>query len=189
MRKFLVGLLVGIILLPAGVYLYLRSGRAPVATSAPPMPFERFLVRTAMHATIDHQEMPLHLAKVTDTSLAEGAKTYRQDCAFCHGLPGQPPSAAARGMFPRPPQFFRPNARRIDDPAGEVYWKVKNGIRLTGMPGFGGSLRDAQIRQLTAFLEDATSLPLAAKAALEGAQKKPASPPRVRHASPAHKRA
>ena len=167
MSKFFIGLLIGIFLVPAAFYLYLRSGDAPVATSAKPMPMERFLVRTAMHATIHKQEKPLPLTNVSDTSLVAGAHTYLQDCAVCHGLPGQPPTAVAAGMFPRPPQFFRPNARKMDDPAGEVYWKVRNGIRLTGMPGFRRSLSDAKLLELTGFMENATTLPPDAMAVLK----------------------
>lgn len=158
MSKFLIGFLVGVFLVPTAFYLYLRSGDAPVATSAKPMPMERFLARTAMHATIDRQKKAVHLT-VDDSTLIAGAHAYRQNCAVCHGLPGQPATAVAAGMFPRPPQFFRPNAKKIDDPAGEVYWKVGNGIRLTGMPGFRRSLNDAKILELTGLLENATTLP------------------------------
>ncbi len=179
MGKFLIGLLIGVILVPAAFYLYLRSGDAPVATWAPPMPMERFLVRTAMHATIDRQETPIHLTNVSDSTLVAGAHTYLQDCAVCHGLPGQPPTAVAAGMFPHPPQFFRPNAKRIDDPAEEVYWKVKNGIRLTGMPAFRQSLSEAQLMELTGFMEDATNLPPDAVAVLK------AVPTKAQEQSPA----
>jgi thiosulfate dehydrogenase len=190
MNKFIIGFLIGIILLPAGFYLYLRSGDAPVATSAPPMPLERFLVKTAMHATIGRQESAIQLTNVNESSLVAGAQLYVQDCAVCHGLPGQPPTAIAKGMYPRPPQFFRPNAKQIDDPAGEVYWKVKNGIRLTGMPGFYASLNGGQIRELSGLLEDALSLPPAAMAVLKAAPAKEQGPssPSGRHASPKHKK-
>lgn len=172
MRKFFVGLLLGFVLVPLGVYAYLRSGDAPVATWAPPMPFERFLVSTAMNATIDSQERPIHLGGPTSASLVAGAHVYRSDCALCHGLPGQASTAAARGMYPRPPQFFAPDAKKIDDPAGEVYWKVRNGIRLTGMPGWRSSLSDAQIRDLTGLLEDSSPLPSAAMSVLQSPSEK-----------------
>lgn len=189
MGKFFIGLLIGIILVPCGFYLYLRSGYAPVATSAPPMPMERFLVRTAMHATIDRQETPIHLANATNDSLVAGAQVYLHHCAVCHGVPGKPPTAVAEGMYPRPPQFFRPNAEKIDDPAAEVYWKVRNGIRLTGMPGFHRSLNDGQVREVTGFIEDATTLPPAAIAVLKAAPAKTQAPkpsfnsrhPRLKH--------
>ena len=167
MRKFLAGLLLGIALVPLGVYVYLRSGFAPVATWAPPMPFERFLVATAMGATIRRQEQPIQLAGPTSASLVAGAQVYRNNCAVCRGLPGQAPTTVARGMYPRPPLFFRPNAKKIDDPAEETYWKVENGIRLTGMPSWGASLSDMQIRNLTGLLEDAKTLPAAAISVLQ----------------------
>lgn len=191
MSRFIIGFLIGLILFPIGLYWYLRSGNAPVATWAPPMPLERFLAKTAMHATIDRQETPIHLTNVNNGSLVAGAQIYLQDCAVCHGLPGQPPTAVANGMYPRPPQFFRPNAKKIDDPASEVYWKVKNGIRLTGMPGFRASLNDGQLRELTGFIEDAVSLPPAAIAVLKAAPAKAQEPtsPSIRHASSKHKRA
>lgn len=190
MSKFLIGLLIGIILVPLGFYLYLRSGDAPVATSAPPMPLERFFVRTAMHSTIASHETPVHLVSVSNDSLVAGAHVYMEDCAVCHGTPGEPPTAVARGMYPRPPQFFRPNAKKIDDPPDEVYWKVENGIRLTGMPGFHQSLKDGQVRDLTAFIERATDLPPAAVAVLKPAPSNvlaPTSPPRS-HGRVRHKR-
>ncbi len=172
MKTFLTGLVIGIILLPAGFYWYLRSGNAPVATSAAPLPLEHFLVKTAMHATINRHETPIHLTNINQDSLIAGAQLYRQDCAVCHGLPDESPTAVAKGMYPHPPQFFRPNARKMDDPPSEVYWKVKNGIRLTGMPGFHASLNDTQIRELSALLVDATNLPPAVTAALKAAPSK-----------------
>lgn len=185
MGKFIIGLVLGVVLVPAAVYFYMSSGNAPVATSAQPMPFERFLAHTAMHATIERQEKPIHLAKPTDASLEAGAKLYRTDCAVCHGLPGEQPTATARGMFPPPPQFFRPHARKIDDPAGEVYWKVENGLRLTGMPGWHGSLSDAQVREITSLLENAVSLPAPVTAVLKGSE---ANTKAKAKAKPSHRR-
>lgn len=189
MRKFIVGLVVGILVVPFGFYMYLRSGNAPVATSAPPLPLERFLVKTAMHATIDRHETPVHLTNVSNDSLTDGAKIYLQDCAVCHGIPDQARTAVAAGMFPRPPQFFRPHAEKIDDPASEVYWKVKNGIRLTGMPGFERSLNEGQLLDLTGFIEDATTLPPSVLAVLKGSAEKTPEPhaPKLAPAAAKHK--
>lgn len=169
MGKFIVGLVIGVILVPAGFYIYLISGEAPVATWAQPMPFERTLAKTAMKATIERHEKPINLGEPSTDSLVAGAHIYRQKCAFCHGTPDHAPTAAAAGMFPAPPQFFRKNAKKIDDPAGEVYWKVQNGIRLTGMPAFRNSLTDTDMREVTGLLEDATTLPPAALSALKAA--------------------
>lgn len=57
-------------------------------------------------------------------------------CAVCHGSSGGHPSFIAKGLFPKPPQLLEIDDQITADPVGEAYWKVKNGIRLTGMPGF-----------------------------------------------------
>jgi thiosulfate dehydrogenase len=53
-----------------------------------------------------------------------------------------------------------------DDTAGETYWKVLNGIRLTGMPGFRGSLSETQAWQVSIMLARADKLPESAKSFL-----------------------
>ncbi len=78
---------------------------------------------------------------------------------MCHGLPGQSAPAAAKGMSPRPPQLFVPAEMVTDDPAGVVFWKAKNGIRLSGMPGFHASLSDEQLWQVSLLLTHADKLP------------------------------
>jgi mono/diheme cytochrome c family protein len=92
-----------------------------------------------------------------------GAALYRDECMLCHGVLGdERRSDAAAGMFPRPPRLLPPGKGVTDDPVGETYWKVKNGIRLTGMPGFEGALSDAELWQVSLFLSQADHLPDAA---------------------------
>ncbi|MCL5005320.1 MAG: cytochrome c [Acidobacteria bacterium] len=175
MGKYLIALIIGIILVPTAFYLYLRSGDVPVATSASPLPFERFFAKLAMHATMAHQLPKTDAGPPTETDLVSGAQIYRQNCAVCHGLPNKPPTIIAKGMYPHPPQFFhsRPipsyDSNRPYRPASrKVYWKVKNGVRLTGMPGFKGSFTEQQLWQVSQFLSNARNLPAAAAAAVEG---------------------
>ena len=52
-----------------------------------------------------------------------------------------------------------------DDPAGVTYWKVANGIRLTGKPGFGNSLSKEQMWQVSLLLANSDKLPAAVLAA------------------------
>ncbi len=94
-----------------------------------------------------------------------GAQVYRENCAVCHGLPGQPKTAIAKGMFPDPPVLLEGKGV-TDDPAGESYWKVANGIRLTGMPGFKSSLSDTQMWQVSVLLAQADKLPASVKTIL-----------------------
>ncbi len=156
--RFLLGVLVGLLLLPAFAFLYLRLGYAPVATSAPPLPLEKTLTGMALNARVAKEAQAQSPIPATEPNLMAGAKSYREDCSICHGMSGGPESAIAKGMFPRPPQLFHGNGV-TDDPVGETYWKVSNGIRLTGMPAFRGSLTDEQIWQVSQLLANANKLP------------------------------
>ena len=91
-----------------------------------------------------------------EANLLAGAKVFKAHCAVCHGLPDQTqPTAIARGLFPKPPQLWPPRKGVTDDPVGEIFWKAKNGIRLTGMPGFGGALTDDELWQVSALCQKA----------------------------------
>jgi thiosulfate dehydrogenase len=159
-KKFIFGLIVGL-LIPAAVgYGYFKYGYAPVATSAAPMPFEKRMASMALHARIQ-KEAPKKDAPIPadEKNLTQGAAIYAENCAFCHGLPNQKATLAAKGMFPIPPQLFEKDDMVTDDPVGVTYWKVSNGIRMTGMPGFGEMLTPTQMWQLSLLLNRADKLP------------------------------
>ena len=162
---FVIGLIVGVLLIPVGAYLYIAGGYAPVATSAAPMPFEKTLANKALQARLE-KEMPKNVPiEPTEANLLAGAALYKEQCAVCHGLPGASKTAIAAGMFPRPPQLFQGKGVTDDEP-GETYWKVANGIRLTGMPGFRSALKNDQLWQVSLLLAKAKELPESVKNAL-----------------------
>ncbi len=159
MKGLLVGLILGILIVPIALFCYVETGQAPAAAIDAPMPFEAFLARGGLHARIKKEAQDRELATFTAGDLAAGAEVYRTNCAFCHGLPLQAPSAASQGMFPHAPQLFTAKETVTDDPVGVTYWKVKNGIRLTGMPSFQKALSDQQMWQVSALMASADKLP------------------------------
>lgn len=120
----------------------------------------------AMHARINKEMPKIVPIKKTDTNLLARAKIYQENRVVCHGLLDETKSAIASGMFPSPSQLLK-GAGVNDDALGEPYWKVTNGIRLTGMPGFRAALRDEQLWQVSLFLANADKLPAVVKNALE----------------------
>ena len=77
-------------------------------------------------------------------------------------------TAIARGMFPPPPPLFQGKGV-TDDEEWETYWKVENGIRMTGMPEFKDSLTETQVWQVTLLVKNADKLPAAVSGDLASA--------------------
>lgn len=158
MRSFLGGLVVGLLAVPVCIALYLRLGSPPVSTSDAPLPFEAFIVHIPMHTRIERELVKTPPVEASPTNLEIGAHIYRQQCAACHGLYGRPASFA-KGMFPEAPQLWEPHHGGVvgvsDDPPGETYWKVANGIRLSGMPAFSHILNQTEMWQVSQLLANA----------------------------------
>jgi thiosulfate dehydrogenase len=157
LKGLILGILLTVLLVAGGVYFYFSTGRAPVATKAPPIPFESKLVKLGLHAYLDKLPHPEPQVPADEANLLHGAKIYKENCAVCHGLPGEEKSAIAKGMYPAPPQLFH-GVGVTDDEAWESYWKTENGIRLTGMPGFKDALTEAQIWQATVLVKNADKI-------------------------------
>jgi mono/diheme cytochrome c family protein len=68
-------------------------------------------------------------------------------------------------MYPKPPLLMEGKGVTDDEP-GESYWKIFNGLRLTGMPGFSKSLSETQMWQMALLVANADKLPPSAKAVL-----------------------
>lgn len=157
--KFFFGIIVGVVLVVGGVGAYFVTGIAPAAATDPPMPFEKLIANRALDAHIARatpQESPV---PADEKNLLAGADEYNMDCAGCHGLPGQKDKPAiANGMYPHPPQLFHGKGVS-DDAIWETYWKVENGIRLTGMPAFKGAVPETTIWQVSELLAHSNSLP------------------------------
>ena len=189
--KFILGIIVGIILLPVLAVGYLMTGLAPAAATDKPMPFEAYIAGTALNKKIQKEAPTRDLSTMTTSDLLSGADTYKQDCAFCHGLPDSSSWTPGDNMFPPAPQLMRsppprPGNRGPQGPpngaAGQPgpnsglvqgrgasgdFWRVKNGVRLTGMPSFEKTLSDDQMWEVVALIAKRRNLPPEVKAALE----------------------
>jgi thiosulfate dehydrogenase len=164
-KGLLLGMVLGVAGVAACVYAYFVTGRAPVAVSASDMPFERKFAHIALQSYLDRLPHPEPQVPADEKNLLAGAKVYESHCAVCHGLPDNPKTAIAEGMSPKPPQLFK-GVGVTDDEPWESYWKVTNGIRMSGMPGFKGHLSETEIWQVTVLVKNADKIPAAVKAEL-----------------------
>ena len=90
-------------------------------------------------------------------SIEEGDKLYATDCSMCHGSDGHTPTDFGRWMYPRASDLTSTAVQRYSDP--ELFWIVKNGIRLSGMPAFGRVESDEHIWNLVHYLRTLRGTP------------------------------
>ena len=158
MKGFLLGLIVGVLLVPMGGLLYFKFGKMPVAAADPAFPFEEQIVHVPLHTRIDAEAPKAPPIEPSAVNLQAGAAIYREQCAACHGL-YPTASSFADNMYPQAPQLWKPHENGVvgvsDDPPGETFWKVDNGIRLSGMPSFHKVLSPTQEWQVSLLLANA----------------------------------
>ena len=85
-----------------------------------------------------------------ESSIEEGDKLFGTECAACHGLDGHKLTDAGRWMYPRAVELTSPEVQQYSD--REIFWIVKNGIRLSGMPAFGNVESDEHIWNLVHYV-------------------------------------
>ncbi len=85
-----------------------------------------------------------------DASLMAAEMQFHSECALCHGEDGRKPTAVGRWMYPRTLDLGSPQVQQWSD--AELFWIVKNGIRHSGMPGFGKIHSDEQIWHLVHYV-------------------------------------
>jgi mono/diheme cytochrome c family protein len=165
--KFLIGFIIGLLILPVAGFFYFKSGLAPVATRDSTMPFEGWAARTALHVRLN-RDMPRAVPIQASTeNYVAGAKIYKDHCSGCHGFKGQDQPPEVKAMFPKPPELFKGKGV-TDDPPEESYWKVANGIRLSGMPSYEKALTQEQMWQVSLLLANADKLPAEVQPIIEG---------------------
>ena len=164
LRGVILGIIFAVVATAIAGYAIIRAGIMPANADERPPHFEVWAAKTSLHATL-RRSAP----RVTDPlpattgNLVAGIKLYSQNCAVCHGDASADATNVAKGLYQDPPQLAKEGVE--DDPDGVTYWKLKHGIRWTGMPAFGKTLSEKQLWQVTLFLKTMDHLPPAAQKA------------------------
>jgi mono/diheme cytochrome c family protein len=160
LKNIVSGVALTLVLALTGAYALVQSGLIPANADAKPGRLEIWMARTSLDATL-RREAPTEQNPValTDQNLMNGVHLFAQNCAVCHGSAkgATASSPIAKGLYQKPPQLATDGVE--DDPEGYSFWKIRHGIRLTGMPSFGYTLNDQQIWTLALFLKHMDKLP------------------------------
>jgi len=109
-----------------------------LSAKAKPSGLEKWIAGTmrnrAMPAKAHEEKNPVaNSAEVA----REGMLHFADHCAICHGNDGSGDTMMGHGMYPKPPDLRAAATQNRSD--GEIFWIIENGVRLTGMPAFGGT--------------------------------------------------
>jgi mono/diheme cytochrome c family protein len=117
-----------------------------------PKPVDWALIQTRQASIERHAETKPPI-KLDDAGLIrEGARSYSEHgCANCHGAPGAEWAKFSEGLNPGPPDLK--DVVKDITPA-ELFWVIRNGIRMTGMPSFAkAGVADDEIWKIVAFVK------------------------------------
>jgi len=163
MKNFILGVLVGSLLLILGAMAYLRLGFAEVRADLPPSKFETQFMRASVHASVRRKAREAtNPVTVSDESLVAGGKLYANNCAGCHGNLGSSEDIGD-SLFPPIPQFAKIGTTYTE---AQIFWVSKHGIRRTGMFANGKWISDKDLWTIAAFIKRIRELPPTVQAAL-----------------------
>ncbi len=164
--RFIAGFITALIVLAAAGLVVVFGGLVNIAAREPHSAPVFFLLQTAMRESVTRQagSMP---SPAPSTDLARGFRLYNETCVYCHGGPGKDPTDIGKGLNPEPP-FLPDTIRRWN--AAEIFWIVKNGVRMTGMPAFAESHSDDDLRAVVAFVQKLPGMSAEQYAAYEKGQ-------------------
>lgn len=157
MGKFFLGVVITLIVLGGGGYLYLRLGFLDLRADLEPSAFEKNQAMSFVDASTDrhapHRKNP---APPTQANLTEGIRLYKTNCAMCHGAPHHPERNFGHPFYPPAPHFME---EAPDMPENQNFYIIRHGVRWTGMPAWKDTLSDEQIWKLVTFLSHMDHLP------------------------------
>jgi mono/diheme cytochrome c family protein len=150
LRTILITLLGSLVLLLLGGLVFIYTGSYNVAATAPHSGLGSWILRTTKEHSIEANARDVNVPAVGGAQLQHGIEHFHEMCVACHGAPGVEKGELGQGLNPTPPDLA--HAAEEWNP-GELYWIVKHGIKLAGMPAFGPTHSDEEIWGIVSFVQ------------------------------------
>lgn len=155
----------GAVLIGLCAYVYMRTAMHGFSARSEPSHVEAMMAEyardTAMPASAKAMKNPIVL---TPAIQHEAMAHYADHCAVCHANNGSGQSMFGKGMYPKPPDL-RAETQGMND--GEIFYAIENGIRMSGMPAFGGDRTAEDSWKLVAFIRHLPKLTPAEETEME----------------------
>jgi len=144
-------------LVPVGVVAFVKSGIYDVAASKPHTKLTEWITHeTMIHSIRRHAQAIKAPRRSSGAQVRAGFCTYETHCVACHGAPAIAREQWVSGLEPSPPYLLDATSHWS---SAELFWIVKHGIKMTGMPSWRDSMSDRQVWDVVAFLEAMRQLP------------------------------
>jgi mono/diheme cytochrome c family protein len=148
--KFVAGFVAAIVVICISALVVIITGAYNIAATVPHTGFERIIFSTTMRNSVLSRAGSDTEHVTGEEQVREGFREYNEMCITCHGAPGKEQSDIGKGLHPKPPDLAE-TLRRWN--SAQLFWIVKNGVKMTGMPAFGPTHGDDQIWNIIAFVQ------------------------------------
>jgi mono/diheme cytochrome c family protein len=151
MRTVIASILITALVVLLGGFAAIYAGVYDVAATEPHSPATSWLLETARTRSIKAHAVSIQAPPGLDdpAKVIIGVEHYAAHCAVCHGAPGVPRGDIAHGLYPQPPNLAEA-AKRYSP--GELFWILKNGIKMSGMPAWNDH-SDDELWATVSFLD------------------------------------
>lgn len=144
------GFIVALVILAALGVAFIYSGIYNVAATYPDSPAAAWALSTTMDRSVRHRAAGIKVPNLNDPAkIRAGLGHYKDDCVVCHGAPGVRMGEVGRALNPKPPKLTEAAG---DWKNNELFWIIKNGVRMSGMPAWGVNDSDKDLWETTAFV-------------------------------------
>lgn len=140
-------------LIGAAAAVYFFGGFYSVAASSEDPALVAWALAQVRAASIKHHSDSAPPASLAErTTVVAGAREFAEyGCANCHGAPGKDWAKFSEGLRPSPPDLKEIVSQRT---SAQLFWAIKNGINMTGMPSFAvAGASDQDLWEIVAFLK------------------------------------
>jgi mono/diheme cytochrome c family protein len=150
-RSFLVSFALLMALIVIGGLAFIYSGLFDVAASEPHWRITHWILETARTRSIKVHAADIRVPRGLDdpAQVLIGTEHFAAHCAVCHGAPGVSKGEISEGLTPQPPDLAHASEHYS---SSELFWIVKHGIKMTGMPSWADHTDD-ELWATVAFIE------------------------------------
>lgn len=150
MKRILLGAVAAALAAATGGLVVLLAGLYDISAADQHLAPTYRMLNIGLRASVRLRAASIEVPPLDDAELvARGLAHFRASCVSCHGAPGIAPEAFALGMTPIPANLVVTARERR---AAELFWTIKFGIKMTGMPAWQFRMNDDDIWATVAFL-------------------------------------